>query len=502
MTGPRTAAAGARLAVLAIAVAVLLCWVWTFRGHGHDWGGDFSLYIAHARNIALGRDYNAVNYIPEKLEKGVPLHGPPSYPPGFPLILAPVYRLAGLDYGPMRALVQVLWLVSGVLFYLHGKRRGLPPLASAAAAGVFLLSTMVLNIKDSVLSESTYLVISVVALLFFERIYNGNEADRRPFLYGTLAGLLILAAYLTRVTGIALVAAFTLYELYRTRRIRTFAVAAGAVFLAGFVLYRLTLYDGGGYANQFRFTPGTWVRNGVDYLKSPASLWGSVPAVLRYPASVVVLIVAVTGFVRKVRSALSVAEFYVLLYMVPLLLYSSGANSRYIVPVYPLVLLYCAEGLIQISLRVPVRARRPAFAALGGLLAAGAAANVVVAIRAPEPDGPEIPSFRQAAAWLRSHSHPGEVVVSWNPRVVALYTERPSAFYPTVPDPVLLGNYLDELHAKWVLTFSRSESDAHWLSPYAASHPERFEPVLRNADFVVYRVRRGSDLPSFATENR
>ena len=486
MNGLQGRAAGARLAVTMIALGVLCCWIWTFRGHGHDWGGDFSLYIAHARNIALGRPYTAVNYIPER---DIPPHAPPTYPPVFPLVLAPVYRLAGLDYGALRAAVQALWLLSGVLFYLYGRQRGLGRIASAAAIGVFLLSSLVLSNKDSVLSESTYLVVSAAALLFFEWVYRRDEAERRPLLHGAVAGLLVLTAYLTRVTGVALVAAFAFYELYRARRIRVFGIAAAAVFLTGFMLYRLTLYDGAGYSNQFHITPGTWARNVLDYFKSAASLWAATPAVARYPAALATLALAAAGFLRKIRGVATIAEFYVVLFMIPLLLYSSGANTRYILPIYPLILLYCADALTSDSGLTPARWRRPALAATGILLIAGAMANVAAAARAPEPDGPEIVSFREAAAWIGNNVAAGEVVVSWNPRVVALYTERLSAYYPTAADPVLFGQYLEKMNAKWVLEFARSETDARWLSPYVASHSDRFDPVWRNRDFTIYRVR-------------
>ena len=90
---------------------------------------------------------------------------------------------------------------------------------------------------------------------------------------------------------------------------------------------------------------------------------------------------------------------------------------------------------------------------------------------------------------MRNNIAPGEVVVSWNPRVVALYTERLSAYYPPATDPVVLGKYLEKINAKWILVFARSDNDAQWLSPYVASHPGRFEPVWRNQDFPVYHVR-------------
>jgi hypothetical protein len=116
-------------------------------------------------------------------------------------------------------------------------------------------------------------------------------------------------------------------------------------------------------------------------------------------------------------------------------------------------------------------------------------ANVAAAARAPEPEGPEIASFQEAAAWIRNNVAAGEVIVSWNPRVVALYTERLSAYYPPAADPASLERYLERMNAGWVLAFARSETDSRALAPLAASRPDRFDRVWRNRDFTVYRVR-------------
>ena len=58
----------------------------------HDWGDDFAQYIHQAKNITAGIPQQQTGYIynPE-------FHhlGPPAYPVGFPLLLAPVYAIFG-----------------------------------------------------------------------------------------------------------------------------------------------------------------------------------------------------------------------------------------------------------------------------------------------------------------------------------------------------------------------------------------------------------------------
>src|SRR5689334_21022175 len=80
---------------------------------GQEWGDDFGLYVAHARNIVEGRPYDDTGYIYNPQNAVV---SPRSYPPVFPLLLAPVYRLRGLDLTAMKAFVVLLFAATlGVL---------------------------------------------------------------------------------------------------------------------------------------------------------------------------------------------------------------------------------------------------------------------------------------------------------------------------------------------------------------------------------------------------
>src|SRR5690349_7572200 len=67
---------------LAVLLAALLVLIGLFHAltlrPGHDWGDDFAQYIHHAKNIALGIDYNQTGYI---WNPSFPMLGPQTYPP-------------------------------------------------------------------------------------------------------------------------------------------------------------------------------------------------------------------------------------------------------------------------------------------------------------------------------------------------------------------------------------------------------------------------------------
>jgi hypothetical protein len=110
----------------------------TLRG-GHEWGDDFSLYVAHARNIAEGRPYADTGYV---YNPANPTLSPRTYPPTFPLLLVPVYVVFGMNLTAMKAFVVLLFTAMlGVLALLFQRRLPLPYVLGGLA--VFALNPFV-----------------------------------------------------------------------------------------------------------------------------------------------------------------------------------------------------------------------------------------------------------------------------------------------------------------------------------------------------------------------
>src|SRR2546423_1632138 len=83
---------------LALAGAITVFHVATLRA-GHSWGDDFVQSLAPARTLAWGRPYARPGYVSAPRRADV---GPRSYPPLYPLLLAPVYAVRGLDFRALK----------------------------------------------------------------------------------------------------------------------------------------------------------------------------------------------------------------------------------------------------------------------------------------------------------------------------------------------------------------------------------------------------------------
>jgi hypothetical protein len=470
-----------RLGALAIVLIAGPVYFFTIRP-GHDWGGDFALYIAHARNLAQGRPYHDTGYVtdPEVPGPGESGMGPPSYPPVFPLLLAPLYAEFGLDYFVFKLAVQAMLLASLLLFYALARMRGSDAWAAAAAALIFGLSGLSMAVKESVLSEHAYLALSGAAMLAITWIYARGYDKSRPVLAAALAASLILACYATRVVALALAAGVALEETARSareRRLRPFGPLVLLLFAAGAAIYSTVIFDVRGYSPDFAFSPRAYLDNVLYYLRSPASLWSGAPAAFRYPVTLAATALAAVTWARRLRREASFIEWYFLVSIGMVIVYSATHTPRYLMPVFPIFCIYVVEAVDLLKLPK---------AAAYGILAAGALFNVAASERGPYAEGPEKPTFLETAAFLRRATEPGSVIVSWNPRVVALYTDRRSMWYRRTRDAALFERILDRNGARYVVIYRNNADDTQWLAPMVEANPERYSKVFENAEFQVY----------------
>ena len=78
---------------------------------GHNWGGDFSFYIHHAKNLSEGRSYIDIGHV----EHPEYVFAPSATPPVFPMLLVGPYKAFGLDLLMLKR-PNVLYLAAALIF--------------------------------------------------------------------------------------------------------------------------------------------------------------------------------------------------------------------------------------------------------------------------------------------------------------------------------------------------------------------------------------------------
>jgi hypothetical protein len=451
---------------------------------GHDWGGDFSIYILQARNFAEHRAFDQNSYVPtvESMR-----NHPAVYPPLPSLVLAPIYAAAGLNYRAFKCiLILFLWL-SLPLYYVLACRRGLDPLAAAAVLSTFGFSSLVLSVKEMIGSDSVFLFIAGATLLFLDLVYQRGWDERHALLAGVMTALLLMLCYLSRVTGLAIIGAFAIHEFWRARRLRLFGMIAIFLTAAGMIVYtRMASHAGGQqYNSQFPFQPRAYVDHALFYLRTPAALWADAPAALRYTLALATLLLSLVGAIRQFRQP-TVTELYVVLWMAVLIVYISE-NMRYVMPLIPFLLIYAVLGLVYVlsRFRLPDRSRRLALAVCGLVAVSTSAFNLAAIETSAISEGISQRSFVEVCSFLRQQTPADALILSWNPRVFALYTDKASALYPQIGDPGDIESRIPR-HGPVFLVYYDRDLDRQKLTPYLRQAGPRLHVVFDNGDYRVY----------------
>jgi len=122
---------------------------------------------------------------------------------------------------------------------------------------------------------------------------------------------------------------------------------------------------------------------------------------------------------------------------------------------------------------------------VAGLALAASTFNLTHLETNPLTEGVGMASFHQLVRFL-SETPPDTLLLSWNPRVFALYTRRPSALYPQEAE-----NFERQIPAAThVLLIEYAQPlDHDKLGVYLGSSNPRPPEEFSNPEFKVYRIR-------------
>ena len=435
-------------AALVAGVAVFL--VSTLR-KGHNWDGDYALYIMHAENIVARRPYGVTGYIfnPQNW-----IH-PASYPPGLPLLLAPVYRVAGVNLQRMK-LVGVTSFALFLLVFARTATHRLPAPLALALVATLGFHPWVWDFKDTIFSEFPFMLFCYATLALVDGI-SEQPLNRRWAAISTASVTLALAC-LTRSIGLVLVPTILLVCWHGTRRL----VNPGSLIVLTAVLLialaRLVFpYDAGTYLKQFAEGSGTGLLDGLRNYRG-AVVWDllgerSIRALgLRHLLTFAFMALMVAGFVARLRVRLTVFEVFFLLYWVALLAYPFQIEvSRYSLPVWPLMLLYGYAGAYEVGARAGAawRIALPALVvgSLWGLYVAQYARADFGPIPFSVTDARSLQVFNMMKARLPADA----VVLTRKPTIIALFTGRRAAIWPSPFRDEELWRYARQIGATYVL---------------------------------------------------
>lgn len=486
---PRRARVLLALALLAYA---LLCAA-TLRPQETWTAGDFSLYVMHARNIAEGLPYAATGYVPNPANA---LMSPAAYPPGLPLLLAPVWRIAGLDLVAFKLVVIACLAVLVAAAYALAR----PVLGwrlAAVVAGIAGFMPALFDRRDPIISDIPAAMWCYLALVLYERIRMrvGAGTWRMPAQLFAL-GAAVAFACATRTAGFALAAALVLACL--VRRQGPWRAMLGAVLLGATVIVlvgRVLHVDSETYLGFLAMLRDEGARGWLlgtvrAYAPGVIGAWGLSYGVALNGALLVLLVVLLAvGWWLRVREDASAPEAFLAAYLALLAVFPVRLEPvRYLVPVAPLLAYYVVVALQ----RGLARRQHPRLAGPVASLAAALLFVPYYAVHSPlAPLGPSVTSEASAAlfAAVRRDVQPSDLVLARNPRVLALFTRRRAATWPAPLTPERFWSYADRVGARWMLDEVEPPTPDSLVAHAIVAAPGAATLAYGNSRFLLWQLR-------------
>lgn len=469
---------------------------------GQEWGDDFSLYVAHARNIAEGRPYADTGYV---YNPANPILSPRTYPPIFPLLLVPVYVVFGMNLTAMKVFVVLLFLAMlGVLATLLQKRLPLPYVLGCLA--VFALNPYVWQQKDRLLSETPFMLFAYLTLVLAEKARQ-QATRRKAILWGLAAGTAAYLAFGTRTVGVVLVPSVLVCDWLRRRQLpSSFPCSAWernlalvAAFIAGVAVQKCLLVVEGSYLDQLVFDPALYARITLSLVRALGYyLENGYSNAARLILFACLLAPACWAGVARLRDCWTAWEMFAVFNCLILVFWPAAEyERRFLLPILPLFFLWVAEGLHLLESTSLRRLEMPAAAGLTLAVLLSYAGWYSQMDTGPIRHGVGSPEAVALFDWVQSQTDLRDVFLFQKPRAFALYTGRHALAHHQADDPRRLARTLRQHGATHAVVYHSSpfpvfQKSGRLVETFIAENPSGFEMLYENEGFRVYRIREGS----------
>lgn len=488
---------------------------------GHDWGDDFALYIRQGKSIVDGNVHQVLDDNKFTVANSSwHTFSPNSYPWGWPLLIAPLYAIWGLDFAVLKQFEAVLFAVFLFTWFRVVARRSTE---RAALLLVLMLGMSVAYVgwTDTALSEFPYLAFLGITLWWIDRCRTRGAFETGRLWPLALAGVLAAYTYSIRREGMALFAAIGMVHLAALvrsaatersvvrvlktapwKRIAT-PYAAGVGFVVGLqLLLPSVLFQRYPDAGLKQMKPNIiWFRDilaeqiglkdqGADHF----DLLGS-DGLAKFVLGVFVTL-AVLGLVMRIATALE-TDAPIIGYTVLVVLIIGVQpfhEGRYLMSITPMM-AYFAYQAIAVGVRIRRGWRGDTGRNVGRVLAGLFIGLFVVAnatdlyrrtqTRIDTGDyivwGPEDPAARALFAEIRAHTEPDAVIGFFRARAMNLYSDHRSVQVTTLDDVLADSDYY---------AMEKNSDYSQVLLLDSDAEAAGMQKVWENDHFILWKVNR------------
>ena len=453
---------------------------------GQAWGDDFAMYLMHARNIAEGKAYDETGYIFNDLE---PEYAPQNYPPGFPLLIAPIYKFVRLNLYPYKIFILICFLIFLYLSYKFLSAY-LSPLNTFIIILFLAFSPFLWEYRNHILSDIPAAMFFMLSLIVAKR-----AVESQHFKDWILLTIAVYISYLVRPVGFVVLPAAILHSIHFHRKIKfqpgiSILLFTGLVFITGFFFKSESGYlsttindiETSGflpYINHLFLKLHLYIFSFEDF--AVGSMAGSqLNKLFFYILTILIFI----SLIKQFRIKPDFICYTLLFYTGIILIWPAWQGLRFFIPVLPLFFYFLFKLVstfkkIWLNKSVTIIITVVMFFLFGYYYFTTSYPNEVQ-YGVQEKDAQDVFNY------IKTETPEDAVIMASKPRAFCLYTERKGIVFPE-HEANQLNQNIKEYKVSFIVLSSTELNNS--ISIEMNKNPEKFNPVYTNPNFTVYEIK-------------
>lgn len=469
----------------------------------HSAGGDdYALYIKEAQNIAKGEPFYQTNYVFNRYND---CYSPPHYPPGYPLLLAPVVKIWGLSilaFCYFNTVVAALLLLSFFFFF----RKHMSDVAAVCLSVIISYSGIMIGLKQTIVADTACLLFVMLYLVLRQSGRQSMLSSVALAVFASMAVLIRTQAILILVAELFMLPlsllsawrarqALSVKQLFAQQSLVIVTATAGITLLLGKVVFPTPSSASGFYVTFLGITLQkgvlTIVRDNINFFLESIQAFFHYDTENSIRTAIVTimesggLVLCISGFAISVTRKVSFHDVFFVL-MCGLMLYYPIHDARYFLPAIAIVFLYCYVALQKIL--PAVSSIRPLYIGIGFCVVyLFAGLKYLRETRLPPVNYvPEQSDFR-AFKYLQQNVKPDELIVCARPRLVTLYTDRRCIIHAWQHPHAENKRVFDSMNAKYLLIAYGIVED--YYHEYLNNYQHPIDSTRIADGYTLYKLR-------------
>ena len=476
--------------ILIFIVIILIFTPFLIHSNSHGWGGDFALYINQAQALWEGNTQQLLEQNSFGLKhSSYSYYSPVLYPWGWPLLLSPVIKFAGLNFVVLKMVVLYFFIGTVIsVYYLFRYKAG--STGSLLIAVYIAFNPGLIEYTNVLRSAFPFLFFTMLSFIMYESMNKSKDIGWSKIIP---AAFFFFFASIIRSEGFLLVVAVGIAEFikwgfqkyskkYLANRMWLFKMAT--VFILFHVAYVMILP--GGTASNFKHFKLTTVDTAIDNISFYFNhLDYCFSSFLKQSFVIVMLPFVLLGLYSRFRDDMAIAVYFVLLHL--LFIIWPHHEIRYLFIIAPFYFYFLFQGIKKINFSIKLLGKSFSgnhliFSALLLVLLLDFGFYLIRKSKAISvTEGPVTEDARKMFSFVKNNTSKEDVIVFFKPRVMSLFTNRRSCIINDNTGHLQqTGNYV-VLH--------KNMGNYNQIISVIDNTPDWLHKIFENNRFLIYQIK-------------